>query len=172
MGGEAEGNAAQHLHQHRDQRWVVGEVRMHVVDRPPRAALTRQQPRQVDRLQKALVARRGGVAFVEICPPHDITQCSEIAQWPARRSANMLAQNGQAAALARIFKIFHRRADSGHLRLHDRLARVGDREQVQVLPDLLQCQNLVQDKRLRQARVAAQDVADALHNYDFQVLSF
>ena len=56
VGGEAERDAGEHMDQQRDQRWIVGEMRVQMIDRPAGAPLALQQRGQMHRIIKALEA--------------------------------------------------------------------------------------------------------------------
>jgi hypothetical protein len=77
-----------------------------------------------------------------------------------KRQAQMLQEEGGPTSMARKFEVVRPRAHSRDVLLDELLPRVRHREEVNIEPQPLERENLVEDERLRQAGVAAQDVAD------------
>ena len=72
----------------------------------------------------------------------------------------MLPQQRRQAAPFGPIQVLDGRVYCPGLELGDRLLRVGHGKNVNPSPKLLQCQDLIEDKGLRQAWIAAEDITD------------
>ena len=79
---------------------------------------------------QALVARGAGVAIVQIGALLDITAYFGVAIRRVLFGPGVPGKHGRALTFGGLIQIFHGRAHLRHLRLHNWLVRVGDREQV------------------------------------------
>ena len=160
MSGEAVGDGGEQVSQERHQGGVVREVRVEVAGPVPGAAfLPFEQRRQGNGVEEALIARRHSVTGIALPRSGRAAQGTDV---PARRAGQQpqVAREGRREASAQAVQVEDGGPYVGDLRLDDRLARIGDGEDLEVHPQSFECPYLFQDEGLRQARVAAHDDGD------------
>lgn len=149
MRREAVRKSGHQVHQVSDQRRVMGEVGMQMVDRFFALTLILVQDEdEVHSLKKTLPATARRIALIDTFIRSDIQQRAEVSSKMQPGDPEILAEQISPGSCFLSLQIMHGRLNLVYLHLNNLLMRVGQGKDLDRYTDLLQSKDLVQNKGL------------------------